>query len=110
MPLPVADISPGVAIACVVCSGAAFFQARAEWPRGHSRVGRRTSACAAHVVEAIVLLRAWGHDCGLADGWLTVLAIDPHALGRPRGDGEGAEPGFPFYSAPLSPDGLIRPR
>ncbi|MGH3165148.1 MAG: hypothetical protein ACRDN0_04530 [Trebonia sp.] len=98
MALPVADIPLGIATACTVCSRAAFFQARVEWPRDHSRVSRHAIACAAHVVEAIQLLRAWGHDCGLSDGWLTVLAIDPHALGGPGG---GAAPGLPFYSAPL---------
>jgi hypothetical protein len=103
MPVPVADIPPGVATACVACSGAAFFQARAEWPRGGTRVRRHVSACAAHVVEAIQLLRAWGHDCELADGWLTVLAIDPHALARA---GRGSDqPGLPFYSAPLATPG-----
>ncbi|HSZ40700.1 MAG TPA: hypothetical protein VK817_12135 [Trebonia sp.] len=99
MPVPVAVIPPGIATACVACSGAAFFQARAEWPRGGTGVSRHASACADHVVEAIQLLRAWGHDCELADGWLTVLAIDPHALGRTGGKGE--QPGLPFYSAPL---------
>jgi hypothetical protein len=103
MPVPVADIPPGVATACVACSGAAFFQARAEWPRGGTRVRRHVSACAAHVVEAIQLLRAWGHDCELADGWLTVLAIDPHAHAR---QGRGSDqPGLPFYSAPLATPG-----
>jgi hypothetical protein len=102
MPVPVADIPPGIATACVACSGAAFFQARAEWPRGRTRVSRHASACAAHVVEAIQLLRAWGHECELADGWLTVLAIDPQALGFHGGSGE---PGLPFYSAPLATPG-----
>jgi hypothetical protein len=100
MAVPVAEIPPGVATACVACSGAAFFQARAEWPRSGSRVSRHVSACAAHVVEAIQLLRAWGHDCDLTDGWLTVLAIDPRGLARP---GRGSdESGLPFYSAPLA--------
>ena len=100
MPVPVADISPGIAMACVACSRAAFFQARAEWPRDPACVSRHVSACAAHVVEAIQLLRAWGHDCDLADGWLTVLAIDP---GRPVNG--SAEPGLQFYSAPLATPG-----
>jgi hypothetical protein len=103
MPVPVADIPSGVAVACVVCSGAAFFQARAEWPGGRTRVSRRASACADHVVEAIQLLRAWGHDLGLDDGWLTVLAIDPRARTRPAPAGAGAgASAFPFYSAPLA--------
>jgi hypothetical protein len=103
MPVPVADISPGVATVCVACSRAAFFRARAEWPHDPARVSRHVSACAAHVVEAIQLLRAWGHDCDLADGWLTVLAIDPQALGRPAGG--DTESGLQFYSAPLATPG-----
>jgi hypothetical protein len=107
MPVPVADIPSGVAVACVVCSGAAFFQARAEWPGGRTRVSRRASACADHVVEAIQLLRAWGHDLDLDGGWLTVLAVDPHARARPApadadGDADTGAAAFPFYSAPLT--------
>ena len=100
MAVPVAGLPPGIVTACIVCSGAAFFQARAQWPRGRTRVSRHASACADHVVEAIQLLRAWGHDCQLTDGWLTVLAIDPHAS---RGT---AAPGLPFYSAPLVTPGV----
>lgn len=103
MAVPVADHPPGVVTACIVCSGAAFFQARAEWPRGRTRVSRHAGACAAHVVEAIQLLRAWGHDFELTDGWLTVLAIDPHAPPRTRA---GAAPGLPFFSAPLVTPGV----
>lgn len=98
MTLPVAGIPLGITTACTVCSRAAIFQARAEWPHDRTRVSRHAIACADHVVEAIQLLRAWGHDRGLTDGWLTVLAIDPHALGH---HGEGVEPGLAFYSAPL---------
>jgi hypothetical protein len=106
MPVPVADVPSSVAVACVVCSGAAFFQARAEWPGGPARIRRRASACASHVVEAIQLLRAWGHDRDLAGGWLTVLAVDPHARPHPdqtTASADAGPPGLPFYSAPLTP-------
>jgi hypothetical protein len=105
MPVPAADIPSGVAVACVVCSGAAFFQARAEWPGERAPFRRRASACADHVVEAIQLLRAWGHDLDLDGGWLTVLAVDPHARVRAAPADTDADAGataFPFYSAPLA--------
>jgi hypothetical protein len=95
------DLTPSGDVACVVCPHAAFFQARVEWGTGPERIRRRVNACASHVIDAIQLLRAWGHDSQLTAGWLTVLAIDPHALPRLAALGI-ADPGFVFYSARLS--------
>jgi hypothetical protein len=101
------DLTPSGAVACIVCARAAFFQARVEWPAGRERIRRRASACASHVIDAIQLLRAWGHDSQLTAGWLTVLAIDPYALPRLAALGI-ADPGFIFYSARLTVHGGIR--
>jgi hypothetical protein len=98
------NITPSAAVGCVLCAREAFFQARVEWAAGRERIRRRANACASHVIEAIQLLRAWGHDSELTGGWLTVLAIDPHALPRLAALGI-ADPGFIFYSARLTAHG-----
>lgn len=97
----VPNVSPSGAAACSVCTRAAFFQACGEWSGGHGLIRRRVNTCASHVIEAIQLLRAWGHASGLVDGWLTVLAIDPYALPRLAALGI-TDPGFAFYSAPIA--------
>jgi hypothetical protein len=102
-------VTRGGAVACVLCAREAFFQARVEWAAGRERIRRRANACATHVIEAIQLLRAWGHDSELTGGWLTVLAIDPHALPRLAALGI-ADPGFMFYSARLTAPGAGRRR
>jgi len=101
MPAPVPNVTPGGAAACNVCPRAAFFQVRVEWPRGHKHTRRRANACASHLVEVIELLRAWARDSHLTSGCLTVLAIDPYALPRLAALGI-PEPGFAFYSAPIT--------
>jgi hypothetical protein len=100
-------VTAGGAVACVLCAREAFFQARVEWAAGRERIRRRANACASHVIEAIQLLRAWGHDSEYAGGWLTVLAIDPYALPRLAALGI-ADPGFIFYSARLTTHGAAR--
>lgn len=97
----VPNVPPSGVAACSVCTRAAFFQACVEWQGGNGLIRRRVNTCASHVIEAIQLLRAWGHVSGLVDGWLTVLAIDPYALPRLAALGI-ADPGFAFYSAPIA--------
>lgn len=109
MTVTLRDATSTAAIACTVCTRAAFFQARVEWAAGapgRDRVRRRANACASHVIDAVQLLRAWGHDSELAGGWLTVLAIDPYAMPRLAALGI-ADPGFVFYSARLTAHGTI---
>jgi hypothetical protein len=101
MPMPalVPNVTPGGAAACNACPRAACFQVRVEGSPGHAC--RRENACASHLVDVIDLLRAWARDRRLAGGWLTVLAIDPYALPRLAALGI-PEPGFAFYSAPIT--------
>lgn len=74
---------------------------------------RRANACAYHVPDVIGALRAWAGEQGLADGQLTILAIEPAAGGRlpdqavqAGGPGEPELQGFAFSTIPLSPDQL----
>ena len=101
MPALAPNVTPGGAAACNACPRAAFFQVRVEWPPGHEHTRRRANACAGHLVEVIEMLRAWAWDSDLTGGCLTVLAIDPYALLRLAALGI-PEPGFAFYSAPVS--------
>jgi len=76
---------------------------------------RQANACAYHVPDVIEALRAWAGDHDLADGLLTVLAIEPAAGGRvpgpsgqpgQPGPGAGGQPelrGFAFSTIPLGP-------
>jgi hypothetical protein len=95
------DATHALRAACAVCAKEAVFQARVEWQAHDGSIRRRASACASHVIEAVQLLRAWGHLSELADGWLTVLALDPHALPGLAARGITA-PGATFYSARLA--------
>jgi hypothetical protein len=106
MTITLPDVAPTGVVECTVCTRAAFFQARVEWAAGHERVRRRANACASHVIDAVQLLRAWGHELELAGGWLTVLAIDPYAMPRLAALGI-ADPGFVFYSAKLTAHGIV---
>jgi hypothetical protein len=107
MSAPAPNITPGEPTACSACTRAAFFQARVEWPPGKEQARRRANACAGHLVDVIQQLRDWARDSQLPGSWLTVLAIDPYALPRLAALGI-PEPGFAFYSAPISatPNGL----
>jgi hypothetical protein len=87
------------------CRHVACFQVRLEasWPR---QAHRRSNACAYHVADVIQALRAWAGERALADGQLTILAIEPAGSGRqPEGtDGPAeSEPrGFAFSTIPLT--------
>jgi hypothetical protein len=90
-------------VACSLCGRAAFFMVRLESPVGRQHSRQRTHACSRHVVEILLAQRAWASNCELADGWLTVLAIDPYA---PRRLAAGvSEQGLPFYSISVTPAG-----
>jgi hypothetical protein len=89
-------------VACSVCTRAAFFQARLESAAGHEPILRRANACASHLVEVILQLRAWARRHHVTRGWLTALAIDPYGMPRLAALGI-TDPGFAFYSAPLTP-------
>jgi hypothetical protein len=93
----------------VPCLHAPCFQVQLEASRPR-RAHRQVNACARHVPEVIEALRAWARDHGVADGLLTILAIEPAAGGRPPGpSAQGAGPGqpelrgFPFSTIPLGP-------
>ncbi|HEY6790512.1 MAG TPA: hypothetical protein VI365_24720 [Trebonia sp.] len=90
------------AAACSVCPRAASFQARVESPADAEHPFRRANACASHLVEVIEELRAWARARQLADGLLTVLAIDPYALPWLAARGI-TDHGFAFYTAPVTP-------
>ena len=68
---------------------------------------RRANACAYHVPDVIEALRAWAGEHGMADGQLTILAIEPAASARQSGQAGGpAQPelrGFAFSTIPLGP-------
>jgi len=71
---------------------------------------RQANACAYHVPDVIEALRAWAGEHDLADGLLTVLAIEPAAgrrvpgpPGQPGGPGEPELRGFAFSTIPLGP-------
>jgi len=67
---------------------------------------RQSNACAYHVADVIQALRAWAGERTLADGQLTILAIEPAGGGRqPEGSGVSAGPGlrgFAFSTIPLT--------
>ena len=66
---------------------------------------RQADACAYHVPDVIEALRAWAGERDLADGQLTILAIEPAAGGRvrvqPGGMGQHELRGFAFSTIPL---------
>jgi len=71
---------------------------------------RRANACAYHVPDVIEALRAWAGEQGLADGQLTILAIEPIAGGwlpgqavQPGPPGQPELRGFAFSTIPLGP-------
>jgi hypothetical protein len=60
------------------------------------RAHRQANACAYHVPDVIGSLRAWAGEHGVADGHLTILAIEPAAGGRlPGQPGEAGQAGGP---------------
>jgi|SRR5271157_3710371 len=63
---------------------------------------RQANACAYHVPDVIEGLRTWAGEQDLADGQLTILAIESAAGGRqPGGPDQPELRGFAFSTIPL---------
>jgi hypothetical protein len=96
------------------CAEQTCFQVRLEALLGRRLVVHCANACAEHIGELVEGLKAWSHDGGLADGTVTVLAIDPGAeFRRAAGDVPGPLwPGFAFstLALPHGSDALALPR
>jgi hypothetical protein len=96
------------------CAEQARFQVRLEALLGRRLVVHCDNACAEHIGELVEGLKAWSRDGGLADGTVTVLAVDPGAeFRRTAGDVPGPLwPGFAFstLTLPRTPDTLALPR
>lgn len=86
--------SGGSCDADIECLHVACFQVQLDVARP-GQDHRHANACAYHVPEVIQALRAWAGEHGVADGQLTILAVEPAASGRP--------PGFAFSRIPLDP-------
>jgi hypothetical protein len=86
------------------CLRAPCFQVQLDDARPRQAY-RQASACSYHVPEVIEALRAWAREHGVADGRLTILAIEPAAGGRqaaqPGGPGQAGSRGFAFSTIPL---------
>ncbi len=84
------------------CARLACFQARVEASTGARPVHRHVDACAGHVTDAVLDLKAWARDHSVTGGWLKVLVIDPYAAACRAARGGGlAELNFAFYSVPV---------
>jgi hypothetical protein len=85
------------------CTQQACFQVRLEAFLGRRLVVHCANACAGHIGELVEGLKGWSRDGGLANGTVTVLAIDPGAeLRRAAGDVPGPLwPGFAFSTLAL---------
>jgi hypothetical protein len=87
------------------CGHVACFQVQLEAAHPQ-QAHRQSNACAYHVADVIQALRAWAAERTLADGQLTILAIEPAGGGRqPEGSGGSAGPdlrGFAFSTIPLT--------
>ena len=84
------------------------FQVQLEASRPR-KAHRQSNACAYHVADIIQSLGAWAGQRALADGQLTILAIEPAADGRrPGGPADPGVPsrfdlhGFAFAAIPLT--------
>jgi hypothetical protein len=70
------------------CGRAACFQVQLEAAQPQ-QAHRRALACAYHVADVIEALRAWAREHDVADGQLTILAIEAAAGGRqPEGSSD----------------------
>ena len=68
------------------CLHAPCFQVQLDGMRPR-QAHQRANACAYHVAEDIEALRRWAAEHAVADGALTILAIEPAASGRhPTGE------------------------
>jgi hypothetical protein len=85
------------------CGAQACFQVRLEALLGRRPVVHCANACAEHIGELVEGLKGWSRDGGLANGTVTVLAIDPGAeFRRAAGDVPGPLwPGFAFSTLAL---------
>jgi len=101
--------STGGCDADTTCLHAPCFQVQLEASRPR-QAHRQANACAYHVPDVIETLRAWAGEHDLADGQLTILAIEPAAGGRipdragqpgQSGPGQPELRGFAFSTIPL---------
>jgi hypothetical protein len=85
------------------CAEQACFQVRLEALLGRRLIVHCANACAEHIGKLVEGLKAWSRDGGLADGTVTVLAIDPGTeFRRAAGDVPGPLwPGFAFSTLAL---------
>ncbi len=102
--------STGGCDADTTCLHAPCFQVQLEASRPR-QAHRQANACAYHVPDVIEALQTWAGEHDLADGQLTILAIEPAAGGRipdragqsgPSGPGQPELRGFAFSTIPLS--------
>jgi hypothetical protein len=95
--------SPGTCDADPRCRRVPCFQVQLDGSRPR-QARRRVNACVYHVADIIEALRAWAAEHGVADGALTILAIEPTAGGRqPLEEGGPDLRGFAFSRIPLGP-------
>lgn len=101
--------STGGCDAETTCLHAPCFQVQLEASRPR-QAHRQANACAYHVPDVIETLQAWAGEHDLADGQLTILAIEPAAGGRipdragqpgQSGPGQPELRGFAFSTIPL---------
>jgi hypothetical protein len=98
--------STGGCDADTTCLHAPCFQVQLE-ASPLRQAHRQANACAYHVPDVIETLRVWAGEHDLADGQLTILAIEPAAGGRvpdragQSGPGQPELRGFAFSTIPL---------
>jgi hypothetical protein len=101
---PEAFASSGACDAAPRCGHAACFQVQLEASEPQQAY-RQALACAYHVADVIEALRGWAREHELADGQLTILAIEPTVGGRQADGPTGSETAglrkFAFSTIPL---------
>jgi hypothetical protein len=96
----------GTCDADTACRHVPCFQVQLEASRPR-QAHRLANACAYHVPDVIEALRSWAGEHDVADGQLTILAIEPAAGGRPPNHPGPSQPelrGFAFSTIPLHCD------
>jgi hypothetical protein len=78
---PEAYAPPAACDAAPRCGRVACFQVQLDAAQPQ-QAHRRALACVYHVADVIEALRGWAREHDVADGQLTVLAIEPAAGGR----------------------------